>query len=372
MVSEADRRFCDRLVEKSEGRLTLAEARSLIQRADAAERDAKQPVVIAEFVFRAAEGRVLPSTIAGIQAEMKRRIVICPHCPTKNNVWGKDKANPLRCPGCGQTFFFSEGLFPKGTPAEPTKIEGYRYGDLVQEGGQGAVYHGYRIGDDYHVAIKVVHWGWKADEAERARFGRECELAESLVHPNILRTLTHVVAPTTGVLVMEWAGRNLHEIVTQRGPLPTPEALRIAREMFAGLAYAHSKGIIHRDIKPANVAIGDDGITRILDFGLAKTMAQAGLSGITGSGENMGTLDYAPPEQHHQFRIMDERGDVYSAGATLYFLLAGHPPGTDRGQTTTRPIPEIVRLLEQLLAENPVDRPDTARVYARLVSLSPS
>src|ERR1019366_1118943 len=109
------------------------------------------------------------------------------------------------------------------------------------------------------------------------------------------------------------------------GPLPSPEAAELIRRVANAIEYAHQRGVIHRDLKPANILLDQNGNPRVTDFGLAKKI-QAD-SGLTGSGQIMGTPSYMPPEQAGGPRgEVGPAADVYALGATLYALLTGRPP----------------------------------------------
>lgn len=389
MPSDSDVDFCKRLVKlcaSTEAGFGEAEARRILARAEALEAETKKPVLIAELILRDLDLRVPPTAVGMVQAELKRKIVLCPVCSCKNNVWGKERYRTVRCPACKEPFFFTEGYFPTGTACGPPRIDGYAMGELIQEGGQGAVYHGTRTSDGLHVAIKIMNWGRDAEKADRERFQREATLASGLEHENLLKILDHKAAPGGAILVMEWAGQSVQDLVAEAGPMDVPEALRVAQGLFAGLAYAHGRGVVHRDIKPANVTVGDDGGVKIVDYGLAKGMAQAGVSGITASGDNLGTAEYAPPEQFVHFRIVDARADIYSAGATLYFMLAGHAPYEGKAAKLLRasvtndqppkPIREwqpdlpaaAVELVERLMTADPDQRPGNAEIVRQEIA----
>ncbi len=380
MPSESEIAFCRRLVEicSSSGiSFTPADADRILARVDEIEKTTGRPVCVAEMLFKDEATDVPPSAIARVQNEHKRKIVLCPTCGAKNNVFDRSREKAVKCPACREMFYFSDGLFPVADTVGLPRIEGFAIGDLIMEGGQGAVYRGTRAADGAPVAIKIVQWGTMHDPSDRDRFKREAELAASLDHPAIVRVLHFQAAPMRGILVMEWAGTSVQDRVETDGPDPPPRALALGRALFSGLAYAHAREIVHRDIKPANIMVREDGAVKIVDLGLAKTMACTGVSGITLSGVGMGTPAYMPPEQLTRFRILDARADLYGAGATLYFLLTGHapyegkgpaevqrrlaegPPKSIRSWQPALP-PAIVALIERLMAREPERRPADA------------
>jgi formylglycine-generating enzyme required for sulfatase activity len=141
------------------------------------------------------------------------------------------------------------------------------------------------------------------------------------------------------------SGSDLQVWVREHGKLASSEVLRIARQICQGLAYAHARGVVHRDLKPSNLFRLPDGSIKLLDFGLARDEdnTQMSLSGV-----GMGTLDYAAPEQRDDASKADARSDLYSLGATLYFLATGRSPRTVREQFVPAELREVVmRCLEE-------------------------
>jgi serine/threonine protein kinase len=116
--------------------------------------------------------------------------------------------------------------------------------------------------------------------------------------------------------------------VKRDGPMEPDEAAAICLQAASGLAYSHAMGVVHRDIKPQNILLSTKGVAKILDMGLARMTDEAAddHTALTQEGAIMGTIDYMPPEQGIDTHAADERADIYSLGATLYYLLAGHPP----------------------------------------------
>ena len=211
-------------------------------------------------------------------------------------------------------------------------------------GGMGEVYRARdsKLGRD--VAIKILPSHFTADPERRARFAREARLLATLNHPHI--GAIYGLEETDGVtaLVLELVeGPTLADRLA-RGPLPIPEALAIARQIAEALDAAHEKGIVHRDLKPANVVLqssanaagvqSSDVRAKVLDFGLAKTMA-VGLDGDltlrpagsldgTEEGRILGTPAYMSPEQARG-QAVDKRTDIWAFGCVLYEMLVGSP-----------------------------------------------
>ncbi|HQM62912.1 MAG TPA: serine/threonine-protein kinase, partial [Acidobacteriota bacterium] len=197
---------------------------------------------------------------------------------------------------------------------------------IVEElgaGGMGVVYRAEDTKLRRSVALKFLPPELTRDAEAKRRFLHEAQAAAALDHPNIC-TVYEVGETDTGQLYIAmacYAGETLRERIA-RGPLPLEEALRIAQEAAAGLAHAHARGIVHRDIKPANLFLTEEGLVKVLDFGLAKLAAG---SAVTKTGTTLGTTGYMSPEQA-QGKTTDARTDIWSLGVVLYEMVAGRPP----------------------------------------------
>jgi HAMP domain-containing protein len=200
----------------------------------------------------------------------------------------------------------------------------YEIQSVLGKGGMGIVYKAHDRDLDDLVAIKTLRGeALSADPTLLDRFKQEIRLARKITHPNILRT--HDLGETNGLryLSMEFVkGITLKHLVEQDQLLPTPVALRIAKQMCAGLAAAHEVGVIHRDIKPQNVLIEPTGGLKIMDFGIARLTEDRGM---TATGTVVGTPDYMSPEQARGVAL-DFRSDIYSAGVVLYEIFTGSLP----------------------------------------------
>ncbi len=173
------------------------------------------------------------------------------------------------------------------------------------------------------VAVKTLHPELAVDENVRARFRNEAISAAGLAHPGIVTTYDTGEDGGVAYIVMELVeGPNLRVLLDEHGPLPVPEALRIARGVAIALETAHQAGIVHRDIKPANVLVPPEGPVKVTDFGIAKS---AGSSDLTGAGNIIGTARYLAPEQVRG-ESADGRADVYAVGLLLHEMLAGSLP----------------------------------------------
>ncbi|MCY2940744.1 MAG: bifunctional serine/threonine-protein kinase/formylglycine-generating enzyme family protein [Planctomycetota bacterium] len=192
-------------------------------------------------------------------------------------------------------------------------------------GGMGQVFKAYHPGMERVVAIKVILAKGKIDEESVRRFEREVKAAAKLSHPNIITVYDAGNANGRHFMVMELVkGKDLNVIVQQRGGLGVSETINYIKQVAQGLAFAHENGVIHRDIKPANLLLDTKGNIKILDMGLAKISNKENeetLSMLTGTTAIMGTVDFMSPEQGTSSRDVDSRSDIYSLGATLFYLL---------------------------------------------------
>lgn len=203
--------------------------------------------------------------------------------------------------------------------------------ELIGSGGMGQVYLAEHTSMKRLVALKVlpvVAADSVEDKVARERFLREARVAATLDHPNIVRVFDLCQEGRLMYLVMEYVeGVSLQAMVAKTGPLPVAAAANYARQVAFGLQHAHELGCVHRDIKPANLLIDRAGVAKILDLGLVRSESDAD-NGLTRKLDHkgvLGTADYVAPEQAVDSSNVDPRADIYSLGATLYFLLAGRP-----------------------------------------------
>lgn len=209
-------------------------------------------------------------------------------------------------------------------------IDGYRIREMLGFGGMGCVFIAEDPNEDRKVAIKVLSTEHSLDAGMLARMKLEATAGMRLNHPNIIRTYRIDSTGAVNYLVMElFRGISLHELVALFGPLKWPVVCDIGLQIAEALKAAHAEGIIHRDIKPANLLINNQGVARILDFGLAMMTdvpdEEFSLSMVFGH-DCLGTPDYIAPEQSLDSRRVDARADIYSLGATLYVALTAHVP----------------------------------------------
>ncbi|MBM3982552.1 MAG: serine/threonine protein kinase, partial [Planctomycetes bacterium] len=205
----------------------------------------------------------------------------------------------------------------------------YKLLERVGVGGMGQVFLCEHMYMRKRVAVKVLPPA-KADQpAALGRFYREARAAGGLDHPNIVRTHDIDQDGNLHFIVMDYVdGPNLLDVVKKFGPMDVQRAVSYMRQAALGLDYAFRNHLIHRDIKPGNVLIDRKGVARILDMGLARFINDHA-DQLTMKYDDkivLGTADYVAPEQVANSHSVDIRADIYGLGATLYFLLAGHPP----------------------------------------------
>jgi serine/threonine protein kinase len=237
------------------------------------------------------------------------------------------------------------------------------------------------------VVLKILPLAKAENPVALARFDREARAAGALHHPNIVHTYDSGQQQDLHFLVMEYVdGSNLQEIVEKFGPMAVDRAAAYMRQTAVGLQHLHQTGLIHRDIKPANILLDRRGIVKILDLGLARFFQDHKdlLTQQYDPKAILGTADYVSPEQAFHGQAVDTRTDVYSLGATFYFLLAGRPPFAGKAvaqkllyQLTKDPIPlrtvrpeipeKLAAVVEKMMAKDRDRRhQDAAAIVAAL------
>lgn len=259
-----------------------------------------------------------------------------------------------------------------GLLAPGTILDKYRIEALVGTGGFGAVYRATHLLLQTTVAIKHL----RADVLARdprvvAQLLDEARWAARIQHPNVVRVYDVTQSATLTYVVMEYIeGKTLAEVIEERGQLSSIEVARIGIEVAEGLAAGLASGLVHRDIKPANIVLSRSGAARIVDLGLARaggeaTSRQPGTSSPR-SGM-VGTRGYAAPEQLHDAAHADHRADVYSLGVTLDEALRGKRRGGASAAVVEDPeAAALLRILAQMLARDPAERPTYDVVIAEL------
>ncbi|MBS2003307.1 MAG: tetratricopeptide repeat protein [Cyanobacteria bacterium SZAS LIN-5] len=248
------------------------------------------------------------------------------------------------CISCGQEFSGDTAVCPHdGTTLTPLvqedmvgKIIGEKYEVLetIGGGGMGMIYKAKHILMKRIVAIKMMHPQYVSSASNLKRFQQEAQAASALNHPNILAVFDFGLTPEGApYLVMDFLeGTNLAEVLDELGLLPASRATNIFAQACAGLAHAHSKGVIHRDLKPGNIMLVEfdqrKDFVKIVDFGIAKVLPsgdESESSHLTATGEVFGSPLYMSPEQCRG-RNLDIRSDIYSLGCVMYRTLTGSSP----------------------------------------------
>jgi beta-lactam-binding protein with PASTA domain/tRNA A-37 threonylcarbamoyl transferase component Bud32 len=205
----------------------------------------------------------------------------------------------------------------------------YELGELLGHGGMADVRKATDLRLGRTVAVKMLRTDLARDATFQARFRREAQSAASLNAPSVVAVYDTGEDELEGVrvpyIVMEYVeGQTLRELLRQGERLMPNRALEIAAGVLGALEYSHRQGIVHRDIKPANVMLAADGDVKVMDFGIARAVADSGAT-MTQTANVLGTAQYLSPEQARG-ETVDARSDVYSTGCLLYELLTGRPP----------------------------------------------
>jgi eukaryotic-like serine/threonine-protein kinase len=205
----------------------------------------------------------------------------------------------------------------------------YELGEILGFGGMSEVHLARDLRLHRDVAVKVLRADLARDPSFYLRFRREAQNAAALNHPAIVAVYDTGEAETPAgplpYIVMEYVeGVTLRDIVHTDGPMPAQRAIETIADACQALNFSHQHGIIHRDVKPANIMISKSGAVKVMDFGIARAIADSGNS-VTQTAAVIGTAQYLSPEQARGDSV-DARSDVYSLGCVLYEILTGEPP----------------------------------------------
>jgi serine/threonine-protein kinase len=266
----------------------------------------------------------------------------------------------------------ADDRFPGGTLIN----DRYRIRNRLGAGAMGEVYLAEDLTLDQEVALKFLPEALGDDPGKQQRFLQEVRLARQVAHPNVCRVYDVGEVDGQLFLSMEYVtGRDLASVLRSIGRFPEEKALDVARQLCAGLAALHDRGVLHRDLKPANVMLDDDGRLRITDFGLAGVATE-----ISGADVRSGTPLYMAPEQL-EGREVTERSDIYALGLLLYEIFSGRRAydaetidqlkELQRSSTPSRLSthvgevdPAVERVVNRCLDSDPQRRPPSAMVVA--------
>jgi serine/threonine protein kinase len=265
-----------------------------------------------------------------------------------------------------------------------TKEDGSLY--ELGHGAMGITYKAFDTNLRCHVALKVIKSAYLNSETARQRFLREARAAAALRHPNVA-TVFHLGREEDNYFyAMEFIdGETVEALIKREGAVPVVMALKIAAQVARALSAAQKQGLVHRDIKPSNIMFvredGGDISVKVIDFGLAKNAGSDTEDSATlTTGGFLGTPHFASPEQLEE-REIDVRSDIYSLGATLWYMLAGKTPFSgSTAQVMSQHLhrdppfatlqgqhPAVVGLLRRMMAKNPNDRPQTPAELRRKI-----
>jgi serine/threonine protein kinase len=251
--------------------------------------------------------------------------VECPKCHSDNT----DTAR--FCSNCATPLPSSKEIPATKTLETPTEelttgsifAGRYQIIEVLGKGGMGKVYRALDKKLNEEVALKLIKPEIASDKKTLERFNNELKFARKIAHKNVGRMYEVMEEKGTHFITMEYVpGQDLRGLIRQSGQLAVGTAVSIAKQVCEGLTEAHRLGVIHRDLKPQNIMIDKEGMSRIMDFGIARSVSG---KGITGAGVMVGTPEYMSPEQVES-KETDQRSDIYSLGVILYEMVTGRVP----------------------------------------------
>ncbi|HUP55701.1 MAG TPA: protein kinase, partial [Methylomirabilota bacterium] len=199
----------------------------------------------------------------------------------------------------------------------------YRLEEPLGQGGMATVFRAVDTQLGREVAVKLLRSEYLRDPDFSSRFRQEAQNAAALSHPNVVTVYDYGEDPSGPFIVMEYVdGEDLATILRRNGALPPTQAARIAAAVARALAASHARGIVHRDVKPGNVLIGRDGRVKVVDFGIARAIAEAQM---TLPGTTLGSVHYFSPEQARGENATNE-SDIFALGIVLFEMLTGSRP----------------------------------------------
>jgi serine/threonine-protein kinase len=280
--------------------------------------------------------RVCADCLQDLQEEQQRQESVKVKGPLKIQCQcGKDLTKRANSDGraqelMGKITYSCNKCLSKTRQDKGKKINEYEVIKMLGKGGMGQVYLAYHKPTARLVALKEMNI---YNRQLAARFTREIRIIKKVVHENVLLFIDSGQEKKNGkpYLVMEYASKGcLENLLKDNGSPQTKVAVQLIIQSLSGLKFIHNAGIVHRDIKPENILLSGNGqapvVPKIADFGLAREFSKAGGSQLTQLGTALGTILYMPPEQIKDAHSVKEPADLYSMGATLYYLLTGKYP----------------------------------------------
>lgn len=368
----------------------------------------KRPVPMEHFVLQ--HGWLRRDIIDRVCEGLHRRVMLCPSCWTRLNVFSVPSRKKIECSHCRNPLEVpadrhAEVLLRPGD-ATRTWFKPNSLGDLVankgdagpkqdadvdlsafelpdfevldrnERGAMSVVFKAQQLQIDRIVAVKVLKYLLPEEHPAVRRFFREARALGRIEHPTVAHI--HYAGCTKGFhyMVMDWVeGKSLAEMLEERGPLLPVRALGYAAQAAHGLAAIHAQGLVHRDVKPSNIMAREDGTACVTDFGLVR-IDDPNEAPLTRPGDKLGTPYYVSPEQSRDPHKAAARSDIYSLGATLFELLSGAPPfardnpkaiwanlalnRVPRLDGQAKRIPEeAVSLVHRFMAPDPKQRPES-------------
>lgn len=204
------------------------------------------------------------------------------------------------------------------------RILNYKIISLLGEGGMGTVYKAFDVQLERYVAIKIISPKLVQNSTFLERFRNEAKNQAKLTHPNIVSVYGFLETPEAIGFVMEFVdGNTISQLLTEYGRLDLIYSLRVIQQVLIAIEYAHTSGYIHRDLKPSNIIIDRNGLVKVMDFGISKSLTEN--QNLTRVGSNIGTIHYMSPEQIKGL-APTPKTDLYSLGITLYEMISGKTP----------------------------------------------
>ncbi len=330
---------------------------------------------------------------------MAEALLTCPACGHQWTVADPAPSNPEEiralCPMCRQADQSTRQPSGPGQAVglnqpEPTGfapghiVAGFEILEEINRGGMGVIYKARQLNMNRLVALKAINPAKLNIPTVRARFESEVKAAALLNHVNIVTVYQADLDGPLPYLAMEYVpGIDLLRLVRKTGPLPVLDAVYYIRQAAEGLQHAYERGLVHRDIKPSNLIvtpapIGDPQLkgrlprVKILDMGLARVIHPDGTdsdAGISQPGYFLGTPDYAAPEQAEDATKADTRSDIFSLGATFYFLLTGKVPFP--GRTLVEKVRQALSGPPDVRSRRPELPPAVESVLRRMLAPDP-